>query len=340
MINLSCFFSKKLFTSFIPILFLCAAGEALATNNGIAGRTGANGGATCESAACHAAGATVPTVTIDGPASVAPGSTTTYTVVITGGPAVNAGFGVAAPGATLAVTDAATTRAVTRAGNVEIVHSNPVNFAAGATNVSFPFSFTAPAAAGSVTIFAAGLSGDGTSTDTADGTGIASLAVTVEAAAPPTTPVADIKNPPNGTVGIPVTFDGTGSTAPAGATIATYAWTFSDGQTDTAATAVKTFPAPGNITANLTVTDSLGATGTATSTVAILAAGAPVPPTAVPSDAPAMPTTPSADMGTQVPPVTDQVVTETPMPPTEAPAPVVPPVETPAPSEMPVTPTV
>ena len=149
MINLSCFFSKKLFTSFIPILFLCAAGEALATNNGIAGRTGANGGATCESAACHAAGATVPTVTIDGPASVAPGSTTTYTVVITGGPAVNAGFGVAAPGATLAVTDAATTRAVTRAGNVEIVHSNPVNFAAGATNVSFPFSFTAPAAAGS-----------------------------------------------------------------------------------------------------------------------------------------------------------------------------------------------
>lgn len=278
----SCFYSTKLCTSFIPILLLCAAGEALATNNGIAGRTGANGGATCESAACHAAGATVPTVTIDGPASVAPGSTTTYTVVITGGPAVNAGFGVAAPGATLAVTDAATTRAVTRAGNVEIVHSAPVNFAAGATNVSFPFSFTAPAAAGSVTIFAAGLSGDGTSTDTADGTGIASLAVTVEAAAPPTTPTAVIQSPTVGTVGVPITFDASASTAPAGTTIASYAWTFSDGQTDTAAIATKTFAAPGNITVNLTVTDSLGATATATTTVAISAAGTPLPPTAVP----------------------------------------------------------
>lgn len=275
------FSSKKLYTSFIPILILASAGDAFATNNGIAGRTGANGGATCESAACHAAGAAVPTVAIDGPTSVAPGSTTTYTVVITGGPAVNAGFGVAAPGATLAVTDAATTRAVTRAGNVEIVHSAPVNYAAGATNVSFPFSFTAPAAAGSVTIFAAGLSGDGTSTDTADGTGVASLAVTVGAAAP-TTPTAVIQSPAAGTVGVPVVFDASGSTAPAGATIATYAWTFSDGQTDTAAIATKTFTAPGNITANLTITDSLGATATATATVAISAAGTPLPPTAVP----------------------------------------------------------
>lgn len=282
MIHTTCFISKRLYTSFIPILLLAIANDASARKDGIAGRTGANGGPTCESAACHAAGAAVPTITFEGPTTVAPGSTTTYTVVISGGPAINAGVGIVAPGATLAVTDATITKTATVRGNTEIVNLVAVPFAAGATTVSFPFSLTAPATPGTTTIFAAGLSGNGDNLDTGDGTGVGTLAVTVEAAAPPTTPTAVIKSQTAGTVGVPITFDASGSTAPAGATIASYAWTFSDGQTDTAAVATKTFTAPGDITVNLTVTDSLGATATATITVAIAAAGTPLPPTAVP----------------------------------------------------------
>ncbi len=54
------------------------------------------------------------------------------------------------------------------------------------------------------------------------------------------------------------TFDGRGSFDPDG-TIASYAWSFSDGQVATGPTAVITFATPGERTATLTVTDNTGA---------------------------------------------------------------------------------
>jgi hypothetical protein len=55
-----------------------------------------------------------------------------------------------------------------------------------------------------------------------------------------------------------VHFDGSASTAVGGATIATYAWDFGDGATDTGATTQHTYDTPGEYFASLTVTDSDG----------------------------------------------------------------------------------
>jgi glucose/arabinose dehydrogenase len=74
-----------------------------------------------------------------------------------------------------------------------------------------------------------------------------------------------------GTVPLTVAFDGTGSTDPdpADADRLIYAWDFtSDGTVDaTTPTASYTYPAAGSFTARLTVTDTLGATDTATVTI-------------------------------------------------------------------------
>ncbi|WP_374311544.1 PKD domain-containing protein [Microbacterium sp.] len=65
------------------------------------------------------------------------------------------------------------------------------------------------------------------------------------------------------------TFDGTASTPTPGRTITDYAWSFGDGSTGTGATASHTYDEPGTYTATLTVTDSAGRTGVATSQVVI-----------------------------------------------------------------------
>ena len=49
--------------------------------------------------------------------------------------------------------------------------------------------------------------------------------------------------------------------------IACYAWTFGDGGTGSGATASHTYTTAGTFTATLKVTDNLGATGTATTTI-------------------------------------------------------------------------
>ncbi|KRB37164.1 PKD domain-containing protein [Microbacterium sp. Root180] len=66
------------------------------------------------------------------------------------------------------------------------------------------------------------------------------------------------------------TFDGTASTPTPGRTITGYAWSFGDGGTGSGATASHTYDEPGTYTATLTVTDSAGRTGVATSTIVIL----------------------------------------------------------------------
>lgn len=70
------------------------------------------------------------------------------------------------------------------------------------------------------------------------------------------------------------TFDGTASSDPDG-TVASYAWTFGDGTTSTAASPTKTYAAPGTYPVTLTVTDDKGLTARASTSVTVVANVAP-----------------------------------------------------------------
>ena len=81
-------------------------------------------------------------------------------------------------------------------------------------------------------------------------------------------PLADANGPYNGTAGVPVTFDGSGSTDPDGSIVA-YDWDFGDGNTGTGVAPTHTYAAVGTYNVTLTVTDDTGATDSATSTATI-----------------------------------------------------------------------
>ena len=79
-------------------------------------------------------------------------------------------------------------------------------------------------------------------------------------------PVAGISSSSNRLV---LSVDGSAS-SDADGTVASYAWTFGDGSSDTGATASHTYAADGTYTVRLTVTDGQGATDTATTSVTVL----------------------------------------------------------------------
>jgi RHS repeat-associated protein len=103
-----------------------------------------------------------------------------------------------------------------------------------------------------------------TVTDTSGGTNTASTTATVAAA-----PTANTGGPYTGTVNQPVTLNGTGSAAPAGQTITSYAWNFGDNSTGTGATPAHTYSSAGTFQISLVATDSTGGTNTATTTATI-----------------------------------------------------------------------
>lgn len=93
-------------------------------------------------------------------------------------------------------------------------------------------------------------------------------------------PIADANGPYSGTVGVPVSFDGTGSIDPDG-TIVAYDWDFGDGNVGTGPTPTHTYAVDGVYTVSLTVTDddSLIDSGNTTATITVVCA----PPTADPN---------------------------------------------------------
>jgi PKD repeat protein len=81
-------------------------------------------------------------------------------------------------------------------------------------------------------------------------------------------PVADANGPYNGTVGEPVSFDGTGSTDSDGSIVA-YDWDFGDGSAGTGPTPTHTYATDGTYNVTLTVTDNSNAGDSATTTATI-----------------------------------------------------------------------
>lgn len=86
-------------------------------------------------------------------------------------------------------------------------------------------------------------------------------------------PTAEANGPYTGTVGSPVSFSSAGSSAAPGRTIASYLWTFSDGETRTGASPTKAFASAGNYTVTLTVTDDQGGTNSDNAAIAVSSGG-------------------------------------------------------------------
>jgi glucose/arabinose dehydrogenase len=141
--------------------------------DGFSGNPATNAGATCT--ACHAPGATTPTVTISGPSTLDANTIAEYTVTIAGGPGATGGVGVSSTRA------AGSFEAVGSDVHVvgdELSHTQPKAFSSGA--VSFRFRWRAPAWNGPVTLYAAGNSSNGQLNLLGDGIATRPFTVTVQ----------------------------------------------------------------------------------------------------------------------------------------------------------------
>ncbi len=107
-----------------------------------------------------------------------------------------------------------------------------------------------------------------TVTDNQGATGTDQATVTVTGGGGNAAPTASVGGPYSGAVGSPIGFSSSGSTDSDGS-IASYLWDFGDGTTSTQANPSKSYAATGSFTVSLTVTDNLGATGSAQTTATI-----------------------------------------------------------------------
>ncbi len=140
----------------------------LSNATGIPGQSGKQG-ATCNS--CHTGGA-APTVSLTGPAALLPGASATYTVTISGGAGMYAGFNASASGGGTLMPGADS-----RTMNGELTHSAPLAFSMG--TATFSFTYVAPMTAGAVMLYAAGNSVNMDNDDKGDRAATATLALTI-----------------------------------------------------------------------------------------------------------------------------------------------------------------
>ena len=139
---------------------------------GFSGNPATNSGQDCS--ACHAIGAPMPSITLQGPTTVQAGSTTLYTATIAGGPAQTGGVNISAGNERGALLP---TGADLQAFLGELTHSAPKAFSGD--QLRFTFVWTAPAFNDTVTLYAAGNSSDGQKSLTSDGIATTTLAVQV-----------------------------------------------------------------------------------------------------------------------------------------------------------------
>ena len=163
---------------FFVLLALLVPGVAAAYSEGVVGYSGKQG-AICTD--CHGGG-DKPDVSVEGPAALAPGATGVYafTVHATVSRQPGAGFNVAASAGTLATNESGEQ---VIAGELTQKTPKQVN---ASRNATWSFKWTAPAAPGTYTLYAAGNSvnnNDGTGGDNARAT---TLAVSVGDAPVPT----------------------------------------------------------------------------------------------------------------------------------------------------------
>lgn len=139
---------------------------------GFSGNPATNGGATCT--ACHAVGAPLPTVGLQGPTAVIAGTTNLYTLTISGGPAQVGGLNVSTGNNRGSLLP---TGADTQVLLHELTHSAPKTFSGG--QVRFTFAWTAPTFNDTVTLYGAGNSADGQQSLSGDGISATTLTVQV-----------------------------------------------------------------------------------------------------------------------------------------------------------------
>lgn len=108
-------------------------------------------------------------------------------------------------------------------------------------------------------------------TDNDNLTGMDTTTAAISPVAQPIAPIADANGPYTGTEGMPVQFDGTGSSDPDGS-IVSYMWDFGDGTTGSGITPAHTYAAAGNYAVSLTVVDNDNLSGTDTTSASIQAA--------------------------------------------------------------------
>ncbi len=160
---------------------------------GFSGNPATNGGETC--VACHAVGAPLPEVSLQGPTTVTVGATNFYTLTVRGGPAQRGGVNISASNHRgVLMPTGPDMQAILN----ELTHSSPKPF--DGDQLLFTFAWTAPTFADTVTLYGAANSSDGQQNLSGDGIGAATLAIEVtggEGGPPPASPT-----PPPATLGL------------------------------------------------------------------------------------------------------------------------------------------
>lgn len=253
------------------LLLGIAALPSYAHSGGVNGHSGKQG-VTCNE--CHSGSGAAPTVTLTGPASLTTGQQGDYVLTVTGGPGNRAGMNVAAgPGSITFVPDNSSTR--TQA--FEITHNTPQPFVSGTAR--FTFKLAAPATAGTLTLYAVGMSANGASGNAGDTYATRTMTVTVVAGnQAPTIPTAAAASPANvsgtttqlsalgaddsGEGALLYTWSSTGGPAPV---------TFSVNGTNAAKNTVATFTRAGAYALRVTARDAAGLTATSNVSVNVSA---------------------------------------------------------------------
>ena len=136
----------------IPLLL--GGVEVYANKGGFVGRTLKYNNLGCGGSGCHGSSATPSVnVLISGPSSLSPNETVTYTLTITGGPAVEAGCNIATSRGTLRLIPG---DSVLKLIAGELTQKTGKPFSGG--SVTFQFSYSAPSTPGTDTLFTVGLS--------------------------------------------------------------------------------------------------------------------------------------------------------------------------------------